>query len=921
MKSSSRSPFSARPGLLAVLLLMPSALPAADRFVTSRNDSGPGSLRAAITAANNAGGEDHIIIALIPDGGITGTTITLQPASPLPPITDTTVFDATTVNPNVPAGTPEVVIDGVNAGAGAIGLDIRAVNCTVRGLSLVRWSGTGLAVQNGATCIIEGCWVGMHPSQALMGNGRGVWFNDSAACTLGGFGVAGRCVISGNTSTAVHFFNSTNAAGGHIVRNCRIGTTPDGEFASANGGDGVRVEGGRLHIIGGTAGENTIGRNSIGISLLNTEQAEISNNRVGLSTAGNDVGNRSTGLFIAGCRGVTVQGNTIGYNAGRGVWVARDEFAGLSSGVSIANNQIGRGPGISPAPNDTGILVDGGPGTVITGNDVSGNGNSQIVLTGDGGDDCVLTGNSVSSGLNITTAFRGIELNSTKRVRVGGLAPGEANNISLNRFQGIRIATLPTLPPAPARIASDNVILGNFIGGIGATRNRGGGIVLEGAQQNVINGNYVYGNAAHDILLYGPQTTGNQLTGNVIGAAPGNAEPTGSEIGISLSGAVNNIIGTAAAPNAVLNCTTAGVFLAADTSGNLARGNSIRGNAIGVTISGQAGWVIQTAGLRLDQPGGDNIVGGAGSGEGNTFAGNVSAIELSSKVAPDGVLTVQGNRFGTLGTADAFRNGSALRLSGTGGVNFTGNTVSFCSRAPVELLRYQDSSPDSVQVTANTFTSNSGIPIDLDGDGPTPQDGQTGDADTGPNGLQDYPEILSVRVGTNHEITGRLRSTPLMLFRVHLYAGPEVPLGSSTFTEPQTYLGVSPTFLTDAAGHAYWRVSVSAAIPAGSLLTATATRSDAFPGATSEFSPGTSFAALRDRPWGVLDIRRDGNDILVDVPTLPGRPTALRTNTVTSSPGTILNEVSGTGGIITFRHTDAISGAPRRFYRAEETAF
>ncbi|MEO2032590.1 MAG: right-handed parallel beta-helix repeat-containing protein [Planctomycetaceae bacterium] len=66
-------------------------LPATPLVVTNTNDSGAGSLRAAITAANSNAGVDNIIF----DIGAGGSTQTIQPLSPLPTITDRVYIDGT----------------------------------------------------------------------------------------------------------------------------------------------------------------------------------------------------------------------------------------------------------------------------------------------------------------------------------------------------------------------------------------------------------------------------------------------------------------------------------------------------------------------------------------------------------------------------------------------------------------------------------------------------------------------------------------------------------------------------------------------------------------------------------------------------------------------------------------------------------
>ena len=909
---------------LCCLLILAAVLPAAaaDRFVTNRNDSGAGSLRQAITSANNSPGPDTILITAIPDAGLGGTVVTIALNSPLPPITGPLLIDGTSaINYSAASGRPVVVLDGALAGAGAVGLDVTAPNCEVRALSLVRWNGTALRVLGTTGALVTGCWVGMHPDQTLLANSQGIVLQDASGCQLGGPGDAFRNVISGNSGIGLWITGEN--ADNNLVWNTRIGTTPDGEFAAPNAGDGIEINGGDGNIIGGSGAlACRIGRSGAGIRIMTgADDTQILGCDIGLSASLADLGNRSDGIVSSGSARLLISGCRIGWNASAGIRLTNDPVTGMNTDARIVACSIGRGAGISPAPNGFGgIIIDAAPFTVIgtaaAPNEISGNAGSQVRLVGAGADGCVFHGNTISGGLNLTGAVHGIEIVGSRNVQIGGLAAGQANNISLNRSVGITITRATALPPAPDRIPSGIRIAGNFISGISEVGSNG--ISITAGDNIEILGNFIYNHGTYGIVMAGPSTRLNVVTGNAIGQNVGNAADVGNSTGIALIGARENTIGTAANPNTIISSRGAGILLRHDSSGNPARANTIRGNGIGITVAGQAGWFIQPHGISLQQPGADNIIGGAGVGEGNTFAGNQIGIVLSEKEGSDGTLTIQGNRFGTQPGVDFFRNHNALFAQGVSDILFTNNTVSFGVGTGVIVTNHEESAPDRVQITANTFTDNAGIPIDLGGDGPDPQDGAAGDPDIGPNGKLDHPEILSVRLGTNVEVTGRVRTTPFALVRVHLGAGPRRTAAGFTFTEPQTQLGSSPPVLTDARGHAYFRVSVSTPIAADAWLTATTTRVEDSPGSTSEFSPGVSYAVLRDRPWGVLDIRRDGNDILVDVPTLPGLPTEVRTNAGLTGPWSPLSSFTGTGAIITVRHPGAITAGPRLFYRAQE---
>lgn len=135
-------------------------------------------------------------------------------------------------------------------------------------------------------------------------------------------------------------------------------------------------------------------------------------------------------------------------------------------------------------------------------------------------------------------------------------------------------------------------------------------------------------------------------------------------------------------------------------------------------------------------------------------------------------------------------------------------------------------------VTGNAILGNmvfkNGSPIDLNCDGPTLND--PGDADTGPNNLQNYPVLLNAwNSGPTLTLVGNLNSTSNKAFRLEFYGCDALGNG---YGEGQTYLG-SANVQTNALGDAAFTCSFDA--PANAYVAATAT--DAA-GNTSEFSQG-----------------------------------------------------------------------------------
>ncbi len=133
------------------------------------------------------------------------------------------------------------------------------------------------------------------------------------------------------------------------------------------------------------------------------------------------------------------------------------------------------------------------------------------------------------------------------------------------------------------------------------------------------------------------------------------------------------------------------------------------------------------------------------------------------------------------------------------------------------------------QVVANSIHSNGSLGIDLLPGGVTTND--AGDADTGPNGLQNYPVISAVALsGQTTTITGTFSSKPNTSYTLHFYHSPTCDASGSG--EGKTYMDKAEVNLGD-SGTASINLSFPFLIPQGSFVTATATDSA---GNTSEFS-------------------------------------------------------------------------------------
>ncbi len=210
-------------------------------------------LRAAIEESNDTAGADIIDFDL----GGTGAQA-ISPTSELPTITDTLTIDGYTQ-----AGASEntleegndavlnVALGGLSAGAGADGLEIAAPDCTIKGLVIRNFEGSGILITgSGATGNrIEGNFIGVNRDGITdKGNLAGVYI-DGTSNTVGGTQPEVRNVISGNDGDGVLMFG-TGATDNRVEGNV-LGTTANGTAALGNTESGVDIS--------GDASNNTVG--------------------------------------------------------------------------------------------------------------------------------------------------------------------------------------------------------------------------------------------------------------------------------------------------------------------------------------------------------------------------------------------------------------------------------------------------------------------------------------------------------------------------------------------------------------------------------------------------------------------------------------------------------------------------------------
>jgi S-layer homology domain len=360
-------------------------------------------------------------------------------------------------------------------------------------------------------------------------------------------------------------------------------------------------------------------------------------------------------------------------------------------------------------------------------------------------------------------------------------------------------------------------------------------------------------NGAGLLLAVGPPGFIDGLVaGNLIGTDVSGKHPIGlgGAKGINILGGTNTVIG-GTSPDA-RNVINGGINVGSGTPPTGATGNFIRGNYIGIDVTGTITFTCHNECIRLNDNA--NTVGGSAPGAGNRIGGSDSSGIFVQQSSSGSV--IQGNFIGTdeTGTVRIPNPTYGIRVyQATGGVTIgginpgEGNVISNSGTAGVgvEISGLATIRGNSIFDNASANPTY-GLGIDLlEGTVPGVTFNDAGDADTGSNGLQNYPFITSVVYGASTTtVNGTLSSAPSTIYDVDFYGNPLCQRRPQDLTEARTFLGTQPV-TTDGSGNASFSVVLPVAVANGSLLTATATDPA---GNTSELSP--RFAIVSTPAYG-----------------------------------------------------------------------
>ncbi|MBP7828394.1 MAG: right-handed parallel beta-helix repeat-containing protein [Kiritimatiellae bacterium] len=454
------------------ILGLPGLAAGATYTVTSSADSGGGTLRWAITAANTNPGADTIEFNL-------AAPYRIQPASALPTSYSSGLIIDGTTQPGF-AGTPLVTIEGSLAGA-ADGLLISdSTSAVVRALNISKWSGNGITLRRGLSTRVENCRISSNTV-------NGIILETSRRCVIGGAGPLLRNVITSNGNAGVYLSGDHNLVLGNLV-----GT--DGLTAQPND-HGVQVLSGQSNLIGGAAaGEGNVisGNRSFGVYLVQwASNTTVIGNYIGTDVSGTAAISNVVGIVIEGARHTIgglvaaernlISGNTWGMrliggrahdNVVRGNWI------GLGATGAVVSNSL---QGVQIMQGASTNLI-GGAGAAHR-NVISGNGGGGVALTEAESRANRIQGNYIGLGPDgislLGNGDNGIRV-SAPWTLVGGSGAGEGNTIMGNGADGVSVS---------GANAIGNRIEGNVIAHNGA---RGVSVWDSGAVSNLITANSLY---------------------------------------------------------------------------------------------------------------------------------------------------------------------------------------------------------------------------------------------------------------------------------------------------------------------------------------------------------------------------------------------------------------------------------------------
>ena len=435
--------------------------------------------------------------------------------------------------------------------------------------------------------------------------------------------------------------------------------------------------------------------------------------------------------------------------------------------------------------------------------------------------------------------------NAVLKIRINGIATTsfspdgltlQANGCEVRGLCIIRFGTYGIDVSAGA----GNVVAGCLIGidlDGSAQRNSSGGIRFFNAPANRVGGtspadrNVISGNFGPGIYFEGAGSSNGVVQGNFIGTGFAGTNAVANIIYGILVDASDVLIGGSVpgARNVISGNSAAGVqtfYLAPERV-------QVVGNFIGTDVTGIFR-IPNREGISFNT-GSGHRVGGPAAVDRNVISGNGS-VGISISSLGGGLVQVLGNWIGVNRNGGSLSNVSSGIVIGSssnvvGGIlPGEGNVVSNNGEGGILVVGGSGNRIRGNIIAANTprFSNSTGLGIDLGATGVTSND--LNDADSGPNGLQNFPVLTAATMAAaSIQVQGTLQGTASASFAVDLYSN-RAP-DPSGHGEGETFLG-STTVVTDGSGNGVFDVTLPVAA-VGRFISAVATEAA---GNSSEFS-------------------------------------------------------------------------------------
>lgn len=627
-------------------------------------------------------------------------------------------------------------------------------------------------------------------------------------------------MIINNFSSHGIVISGTPPPGGgmHRIYGMYIGTDSTGSVAHGNGGDGIFIDNTASNIIGGRGLFRNVISGNGGHAIRITGASEISGNFNGARSniiEGNTIGldvreevvipNAQGGILLEDAPetkvGDTLQfhDNKLAGNNANGITIQ----GSFSTGISIAGNFIGEGG--TGARFSAGILYRGGQHLSVTGNFITNIAGVGVDIFVDAGGNFNLRKNRFEGEMEVGTKFRFGPQQTASIIYENNLHI--SNSLALDVEESIR-GNVNWL------VASDTIRGGKA----------GASFVFQASGLKDFTNNTWQSNAGVAVTQFfnvDEQTQisatmkGQVFADNEMEGVRGRFDVKGTFSYALLGSTLNRNRGSGARFEAYADAGASVDFTSAENRYLLNAGIGLRLVSDGSNF-GIVRFFVEHDVFENNTEGGIEFLnsGSLKSVTGNTIRNNAGpGILLSgtSEVHAD-QNQISGNEIGIL-----VQDASIARIDN--------NTISENGKGVVVTAV---GSPSTIQ--ANSIFANLGPGIDLGNDGITPND--LLDADSGPNGFQNFPILHSVVTqASDILISGVLESTPDAQFRIDFFQSSICnPTG---FGEGEIFLG-NINAQTDALGKTSFTAILSAgSLPPGFVVTAVATDSI---GQSSEFS-------------------------------------------------------------------------------------